>query len=310
MTDEVTTNLPDPKKVVSPSLGEVLFSARTAKKLSIKDVSNTLRLSTVQIEALETNNFAALPQPMATRGFIRNYARLLELDAEPLLENYRALMPDSLPSALSVQTSTNQVMISKNSKPTFKYIFSGMSLVVFLVLLVFYISNSPQSEQVAEKTVVATPSDIASVNIPLPEIALPAAERQAEAIDAGVTAESAVVNTEVVQPVAIEKPNVIKENVVVATQPVPVVKSIVDDVGNGKNVTLSVSEEVWVQVKDKSGAVIYEKKLAANTTDGFDGLPPLYLWVGNAKATTVTFLGRPVDLTSKTKNNIARITLE
>lgn len=310
MTDEVTTNLPEPKKAVNSSLGEALFSARTAKKLSIKDVSNTLRLSTTQIEALETNNFAVLPQPMATRGFIRNYARLLELDAEPLLESYRALMPDSQPSALSVQTSTNQVMISKNSKPTSKYVFSGMLLVVCLVLLVFYISNTPQSERVAEKTVVASPSDIASVNIPLPEVALPAAERQAEAIDAGVTAETTAVNTEVVQPVTIEKPNAIKENVAIAPQPAPVVKSSAGDVGNGKNVTLSVSEEVWVQVKDKSGAVIYEKKLAANTTDGFDGMPPLYLWVGNARATTVTFLGKPVDLTSKTKNNIARVTLE
>ena len=50
--------------------------------------------------------------------------------------------------------------------------------------------------------------------------------------------------------------------------------------------------------------------LQANSEDGFNGLPPFKVLIGNAKATKLTFLGQNVDLSDKTKNNIARLTLE
>ena len=50
--------------------------------------------------------------------------------------------------------------------------------------------------------------------------------------------------------------------------------------------------------------------LAANSVESFDGIPPLNMLIGNAKATNLTFLGKPVDLTNYTKNNVARIVLE
>src|SRR3990167_858390 len=99
------------------SLGEVFLAARTAKELTQQDVSNSLRISVKQIDALETNTFSALPDAMITRGFIRNYARLLGLDAEPLLAGYRAHMPGELPNSLVVQTSMQQVKLTKDSRP-------------------------------------------------------------------------------------------------------------------------------------------------------------------------------------------------
>ena len=77
-----------------------------------------------------------------------------------------------------------------------------------------------------------------------------------------------------------------------------------------KDVNIAVSEQTWVRVTDKSGAIVYEKMLQANSVDGFNGLPPFKMLIGNAKATKLTYLGQDVDLTSKTKSNIARLTLE
>ncbi|MEO7343264.1 MAG: helix-turn-helix transcriptional regulator, partial [Methylotenera sp.] len=79
---------PSARQLTHAPLGEILLEARTAKKLTQKDVSNSLRISIKQITALETDDFALLPDAMITRGFIRNYARLLEIDAEPLLASY------------------------------------------------------------------------------------------------------------------------------------------------------------------------------------------------------------------------------
>lgn len=313
MTDNLTSNPSALESVNFMPLGEVLSSARNGKNLSLKDVSNNLRLSVRQIEALENNDFVALPQPMITRGFIRNYARLLELDAEPLLESYRARMPETLPGALSVQSSMHQVTLGKNSQPWLTYILGSILVLLFLVAWFFYIEYMPKPvKQPADNAVVVTPKNVEPAVIPLPEVALPAAERQPESVDA-ISAEEAVANVEVVsdkntnmaQVIPDEKQAIVKENI---TATAPVVTSPV--VTSTKNVQLSVSEQTWVRVSDKTGAVIYEKMLAANSTDGFDGQPPFSLWIGNAKATTLTFLGKPVDITSQTKNNIARVTLE
>jgi len=77
-----------------------------------------------------------------------------------------------------------------------------------------------------------------------------------------------------------------------------------------KDVSIAVTEQTWIRVTDKTGTTVYEKMLQANSEDGFNGLPPLKVLIGNAKATKLTFLGQNVDLSSKTKNNVARLILE
>jgi len=339
MTDELITNPAISESVDFPPLGEVLLSARTAKKLSLKDVSNNLRLSVSQIEALECNNFVVLPQPMITRGFIRNYARLLEVDAEPLLESYRARMPETLPNGLRVKTSINQVMLGKKSQPLLKYFL--FSLLIFLGVLFWFLYSDYQTK--LQKQSANIEADVASKNVeagivPLPEIALPAAERNAESFDvinpdavvvdnaqvtpndavAGIATAITPTQSTQLRPSTDVDFNTLKESSaktaipdLIASKPnQTVVTEASGEIVARKNVSLSVSEETWVQVTDKSGTVIYEKMLAANTQDGFNGQPPFKVWIGNAKATTLMFLGQPVDLVSKTKNNVARVTLE
>lgn len=360
MTDDVVTNPTAPEQIASFSIGEVLVAARNAKSLTQKDVSNNLRISVKQVNALESNDFSSLPQPMITRGFIRNYARLLEIDAEPLIESYRALMPDALPAALSLRPFSRQVMSGRNSQPWLKYILGSILLLLFLLAWFFYMDYMPKPvKQSVENAAVVISENTSPALTPLPEIALPAAERQPESVDA-ISTEAGVANADVVSGVAANvapatpngKEQIVKENVT-ATAPVatstqvatpmqgvqlrpsttdmvkenaakaaqaqiaPVGKTNVTDMPKtniaivaSKNVSLSVSEQTWVRVTDKSGAVIYEKMMAANSTDGFDGQPPFNFLIGNANATTLTFLGKPVDLANKTKNNVARFTLE
>src|SRR5450830_743337 len=70
--------------------GALLKAAREQKKLTIEDISSRLRLSVSQVQALENDDFSILPSASTmTRGFIRNYARLLEIDAEPVLQVYQ-----------------------------------------------------------------------------------------------------------------------------------------------------------------------------------------------------------------------------
>jgi cytoskeletal protein RodZ len=75
------------KKALSPGLQ--LMQARTALGCTVEAIAAQLNLATRQIRAMEADDYAALPGLATTRGFFRAYAKLLKLDALPLL----ALIP-------------------------------------------------------------------------------------------------------------------------------------------------------------------------------------------------------------------------
>src|SRR5450830_1817974 len=303
MTDELAIEVPESLQVGLEPLGEVLLAARNAKNLTQKDVADNLRLSLKQIDALETNAFDLLPDAMITRGFIRNYARFLDVDAEPLLASYRARVPDKSLNTLKVQSSMNQVVLTKESQPWLKYILASILVLLFLLSWFFYMDYMPKpaKKAVAVATDKAAPAN-APVTISLPEIALPAAERTPEASDA-------VVGTE------LAKPNVSIDATSAAVSK-PVAMATLNDANNAapsvatKKVSMSFSEQTWVSVTNKSGKVIFEKMQAAGSTGDFDGEPPFNVVIGNAKATKLMYLGKPVDLVPTTKSNVVHITLQ
>ncbi|MFZ6749742.1 helix-turn-helix domain-containing protein [Undibacterium sp. Ren11W] len=73
--------------ISSPGLR--LMEARKALGWTVEAVAAQLYLATRQIRAMEMDDYAALPGLATTRGFVRSYAKLLKLDAAPLL----ALIP-------------------------------------------------------------------------------------------------------------------------------------------------------------------------------------------------------------------------
>lgn len=67
------------------SPGRSLREARELRGMSIADVVNSIKFSARQIEAIERNDYSQLPGATFVRGFIRSYAKLLQLDPQPLL---------------------------------------------------------------------------------------------------------------------------------------------------------------------------------------------------------------------------------
>ena len=71
--------------------GARLKSAREAAGLSLDQVAQQLKLAPRQVRALEDEDFAQLPGRTFARGFVRNYARLMNLDGDDLL----SMLPDA-----------------------------------------------------------------------------------------------------------------------------------------------------------------------------------------------------------------------
>ena len=88
------------------TLGERLRELRVEKGLSVAEVASLLYLRPDAIEALEQNDFEALPAETYVRGYLRNYAQLLEVSADSLLGLYAAKDKAPPPAATREETPT------------------------------------------------------------------------------------------------------------------------------------------------------------------------------------------------------------
>ena len=89
-------------------LGHILREARETKGYTLREVQDKTRINSRFLEALEMGDFDRLPTPTHVRGFLRNYARFLGLEPEPLLERYelgQAERPKRRQQAVIVDTT-------------------------------------------------------------------------------------------------------------------------------------------------------------------------------------------------------------
>ncbi len=66
-------------------IGMELRDARLARGVTIDDAQRATRISRRYLEALEAEDFAALPAPVFARGFLRSYAQFLGIDPTELV---------------------------------------------------------------------------------------------------------------------------------------------------------------------------------------------------------------------------------
>ncbi|HEX6997753.1 MAG TPA: helix-turn-helix domain-containing protein [Gammaproteobacteria bacterium] len=82
--------LADVADAATVSVGDMLRSARTARSLTLEQVSMELRIEPQQLLALEEERFEAIGPPVFVKGYLRHYGTLLGLDAEELVRLYAA----------------------------------------------------------------------------------------------------------------------------------------------------------------------------------------------------------------------------
>ena len=76
-----------------PGPGAVLRVEREKRGYSVDDVATALKLAPRQVVAIEADDFDALRGQTFARGFVRNYARLFQLDPEPLMARIKSSAP-------------------------------------------------------------------------------------------------------------------------------------------------------------------------------------------------------------------------
>jgi cytoskeletal protein RodZ len=102
-------------------IGHILREARENKGLTLNDVQANTKINARFLTALESGQYDALPTPVHVRGFLRNYARFLGLDPQPLLDRYHAVQDQELHlvSPSKEEISPENPLIERQDQPFF-----------------------------------------------------------------------------------------------------------------------------------------------------------------------------------------------
>ncbi|MDA1002837.1 MAG: helix-turn-helix domain-containing protein [Chloroflexi bacterium] len=112
-----------------PSIGEQLRERRTTLGLSFADGERDTRINRLYLEALEDNDFEALPAPVYARGFMRSYARYLGLDPDAAA----AQVPRDLPRPRGLEPLPG---LRAASSVTLPALTPGVRLLIILAAIV------------------------------------------------------------------------------------------------------------------------------------------------------------------------------
>jgi cytoskeleton protein RodZ len=287
---------PEPRVEEGP--GARLRAAREAAGLSLDQVAQQLKLAPRQVKALEDEDFARLPGRTFARGFVRNYARLLNLDGDDLL----ALLPDGnapaleAPALQSTSSTIAELPVATVARSTFTRWLIPILLVACIVGAAAYEwyrgtlalpGGAARTAAAAVETERATPSPPASApaagtsTTPLPN---PLAVTPQAAETAAAETSSA--------PAALVAPESVDGN---AAAPAPLV--------------LTYRGPSWTEIRDRSGQVLISRLVAAGSEQPIRGSPPFDIVIGNAPEVVLVYRGKPVDLARYTRQRVARLRL-
>ncbi|MHB1175418.1 MAG: RodZ domain-containing protein [Sulfuriferula sp.] len=264
------------------SVGARLTALRQGQGMSVNDVAYRLKLTPTQIEAIEQDDFASLG-PIYSRGFVRNYARLLQIDPQPLLDSMQA-PPAGTSETLTIHDE-HIALTSSLSRHWLKFVLLALVIVVALPLAVYqWLRTDHTSRAMLPTSPIAAPR----VSIPAPKIA-PTPD-----------------TPKVGQPH--EMPQT--EPAIPSTAPVVTPAEAPVQTEGNDHIQLSFAQDAWVQITDAAKRRLTSRIYRAGETAQLSGKAPFSAIVGNASDVTITYNGKPVTLTPRPGTNVARLTIE
>lgn len=309
---------------LNPALtpGRQLLAAREARKLSLDDVAQHLKYSPRQIEALEFDDYAALPGATVVRGMIRSYARFLNLEAEPLLEQVRGRTSSPHPS-VAVEKMDVPFPTRAAGGHRLWWVLSGIVALGVAVFVLDWALNA--RERLAAAIQAGTPAQstpapaastpetpgIAPTTEPPAEMPAQPGGLAAPVATIGGAAPATPASVAPAAPVTPATPSTPAAPAPVATPavtPAPPAPAVA--AGPTKRLVMRFARDSWVEVRDADGQSLMNRMNAGGTEATVDGKAPLRVVIGAASGVTATFDGRPVDVAAATQVDVARLNLE
>jgi cytoskeleton protein RodZ len=280
-----------PEAAPPASFGARLQWQRERMGLSVSDVAARLRLHPNPVRALEQEALAALPEAAYVRGFVRGYARVLDLDPAPLLTDLGLkLSPPaaSVVDGMARARDYSPVRAAAREHASRKIVMVGaVLLLIVLGALGWYATHQPRPEPMSSAVPSATPPIPASTAAAAPNVAGDAST----APTAGAAPPAPAGTASDASPAAADTTTL--------TTPVPPPPFL----------KVRFSGPSWVEVKDAEGKVLLSQHSVAGAEHVIEGTPPFYVVIGDTAKAVVEVRGEAFDLAPHTRQNVARFTV-
>ncbi len=297
---------------VVQSVGEQLSAARKARMLEVADVAQALKLGPRQVESLENGDWQGLPGQTFIRGFVRNYARLVQIDSAPLM----AQLDVVLHKPVDTLNMPEPEPASMRSGATFgaprrdrMVVVFGLLLVVAAALVYFLLDKDLSSlRETAQSTInsLARKSEAEA-----PAVAKAAAEPPVAAPPTAPVAPAEPVFPPGATPQQVMNPQALTppEQLVPAPAAVATPDNSKPLAGNAQ-LRFVVEKESWIEVRDRDSKVVFSERLMPGGERSVSGQGPLSLVIGYSPGVKLFWRGEPIDLVPYARGDVARLVLE
>ena len=271
--------------------GQLLKEARKKTRRRYKRLSSELGIPEKYLEALEENNFSIMAGPTYVKGYLRAYAKKLDLDPETVITAFDRYLKDQR----RLEKKGIKKEQKKETKKKFSYIYA---LIFFLIasitlLIAFIPERNNDSEKKEDRSFSET--EIQNLNDIPP-----------------ILNTKPALSIELEQDTSQNIPDLNIQEEVIALE-------ITDDVKDETNklsietintIEMNFSGDCWIELMDKNGIIEY-RLAKAGTSMFFEGLGPFKLLIGNSKRVELFYNDVKVSLASTTnvKTNVSCLVL-
>ncbi|MCK5667330.1 MAG: helix-turn-helix domain-containing protein, partial [Thiotrichaceae bacterium] len=326
--------------------GFLLKKGREEKKLSSSEVAKELHLDDKFIQALECEDYTQLPAPAFLCGYIRNYAKLVNLQPEALIADYK--------KGFGNEVLEPELKVSKQKKISDSSIQSTLFVLLFkfllLAALVFaswhlwtYVSenyiNRPlatenNSDLMVNKPVmeILTSADDDQQTLVLPVIETSPSEQLTKPVETSVQVPEESVGIENIPVSVNEVTDEPESSAVDETEQLPAQTILVDEAAEVKaesvaaveesvlnetiapasdnTLILEFAESSWIEIKDANNKTLASGSKKPGVVLTLTGQRPYDITIGNAQKVKISIDGKLFDHSAFINaNSIARFTL-
>lgn len=291
------------------SPGRLLAAARQKMGLSIGDIAAKLRMSVQQIDALERGDYSRLPKGTFLRGFVKSYAKLVNVEpAEALRVLEQTHEAGRRPD---IVVPTQNIKMAAPGEPydsakTRVYLALVLVAAIGAGLAYWWLEIRPQQGEVSQRL----PVKVSPVAVPAPVPATPPAsdvvvgDATKASDSSGAAAADSAATMQPVAPAPLTESTVPLVKTEAAKPAAPVIPK-----GSG-SLRFAFSGESWVEVVEASGKTLVSRRYRSGENETVVGKLPVSVVIGNANLTTVHFNDVAFDLVPHTRVSVARFTLK
>ena len=300
METDTTTNS-ETKNGGSETAGEVLRKKRENIGLSIEHIANQLNLDSKLIELLEKNDYEKFDIETYLKGYLRAYAKALELDDDVVINLYKQTNPEKTPEILPNVKPKVQRNSADRSVKLFSYI---IGITIALSILVWYQKKflvQPSEENLKIANIkIRENTNINGVDIAY-KIINHTNYWQWPINKAGKNYESDNNELELVES---EKVQDEIENITDTNE-----NSAYNIQQSNDTLVLNLTGDSWIEIYDREGNRLFLDLARGGKNYIVNGDSPFDILLGAANEVSIEFNGSSVDIGPYIKFGIARFTL-